>query len=537
MQKIINCKINNMSYKSILTVILFTLLCASISCKISGMKEKEPNNDFLSANRVEQDVLIYGLLDTASDRDFYRVNIINPVVMDIELAPVKGVNHAIKILKDDGQTVLKYIDDSRKSSPEKMCNIFFDMGTFYIEVLYGEKDSPQGNAENKYALRLSTRAWDGEELEPNDSPEKANLLEIGRELKGYFSPSFNRLNQNTVFPFREEDWYYFNIEIDSEPILLDISLSGVADVNSLLYFYDDEMNEIASSDTGKPGDGERLEGLGITKSGKFYVMAASHFESNNETPYSLNLTTKVYDFLSEIEPNNNFKNANLMLNNEISGKLFPEGDKDYYLFNSRSIDAINPEGKLNTDDKYLYRIEAFSEKMDIMLGIYDSNMRKLFEIDNIKGPGKEVIPDALLKNNFFIEVSARKGDPAGSEYKLNVSYFPYSDNYELEPNDVKEAANKIKSEKMTGFISKKNDRDFYLLSYKNRVRKRITLHGIKDSELKMSITDSLGFIIKSESVTGDRSISFSEMIDLKAYLIIESIVDNFDEPYTIELGE
>ncbi len=73
------------------------------------------------------------------------------------------------------------------------------------------------------------------------------------------------------------------------------------------------------------------------------------------------------------------------------------------------------------------------------------------------------MPDAFLKKNFYIEVSSGKGavDPA-SDYKLSVSSFPYSDEYEIEPNDKKETATRIKSNKIIGFISKKDDKDFYL---------------------------------------------------------------------------
>ncbi len=76
-----------------------------------------------------------------------------------------------------------------------------------------------------------------------------------------------------------------------------------------------------------------------------------------------------------------------------------------------------------------------------------------------------------------------------------------------------------------------------MLEYKKRVRKKFTLHGIKNSEIKISITDPLGFVIKTESVNDANSISFNEMIDSKGYVIIESVKENYDEPYTIELGE
>jgi hypothetical protein len=128
-----------MTYKFIIILFLSVMILMPVSCKKPGVKEKEPNNDFLTANRIEQDTVVSGFLDTENDRDFYRIDIMNPVVMDIELSPVKGVNHALKILKDDGLTVLKYIDDSRKSAPELMCNMFLMWGHITLKCFMEKK--------------------------------------------------------------------------------------------------------------------------------------------------------------------------------------------------------------------------------------------------------------------------------------------------------------------------------------------------------------------------------------------------------------
>ncbi len=331
-----------MNIKNIFILILIILFCVPISCKKTTQREKEPNNNFFTANKIEPDMVIEGLLNTPSDHDFYRLDIVSPVVIDIELTSVKGVNHAIGIWKEKNgeQIILKYIDDSRKSSPERMCNMFFDSGTYYFEILHGDRDNPQGNAENYYELRLTSRNLDDEEKESNDTYENANLIEIGKEIKGYFSPAFNKLNKSASSPSREEDWYYFTIElIDDNPVLLDAVISRVPDVKSSLYLFDGDRNELASSVTGGAGDGGRLEGIGIMKSGKYYIMAASNFESNCNTPYELQLTTRNYDYSTELEPNNNFETANLIMKDEISAKIFPEGDRDYYLYKSQSKDT------------------------------------------------------------------------------------------------------------------------------------------------------------------------------------------------------
>jgi hypothetical protein len=522
-----------MNIKKIIFVIII-FFCVLISCKKTTQREKEPNDNFLTANKIEPDMVIEGLLNTPSDCDYYRLDIVSPIVMDITLTSVKGINHAIGILKEKNgdQIIVKYIDDSRKSSPERMCNMFFDIGTYYIEILHGDRDAPQGNEENYYELRLTSKDFDDEEKESNDNYESANPIEIGKEINGYFSPAFNKLNHSVTSPSREEDWYYFTIDLaDDTPILLDAAITGVPDVKSTLYLFDGDRNELASSGAGMAGDGERLEGIGIMKSGKYYIMAASNFESNNNTPYKLQLTTRNYDYSTELEPNNNFDTANLLMKNEISAKIFPEGDKDYYLYKTESKDTSTVGGQ------YLYRIEASSENINLILKVFDENRKKLFEIDNLKGPGKEIMPDAFLKKNFYIEVSGKGAVDPASEYKLSVSSIPYSEEYEIEPNDTKMTATRIKSSKIIGFISKKDDKDYYLLEYKRRVRKKFTLNGVKDSKLKISVTDPLGFVTKIESVNGADSISFNEMIDSKGYLIIESVKENYDEPYTIELGE
>ena len=522
-----------MKIKNIFIPVFVIFFCANISCKKNTQREREPNNNFYSANIIEPDMAIEGLLDSPSDHDFYRLNIVSPVCMDIDLTSVKGVNHAIAIWKekDGGQEIQKYIDDARKSSPERICNMYFDAGAYCIEILFGDRDAPQGNAENYYELRLASRDTGDEEKEANDSYEEANFIEAGQEIKGYYSPAFNKLNNSLTSPLREEDWYYFNIDLaENNPLLLDVSISGVPDVKPALYLFDGDRNELASSASAASGDGSILEGIGILKPGKYYLMAASNFESNSSIPYSIQVNTRIYDYSTELEPNNNFAAANLLKQNEISAKIFPESDRDFFFYEYAQESS-------GTDGQYLYRIEASSENLNLILKVYDENRKKLFEIDNLKFSGKEVFPNAYLKKSFYVELSAKGQAGQAADYTLSVSGIPFPAEHETEPNDTKETAAKIKTDKIIGFISKKDDKDYYLLEYKKRVRKKFYLYGIKNSKLKISITDSLGFIVKTETVAGANSISFNEMIDSRGYLIIESVEENYDEPYIVEIGD
>ena len=78
---------------------------------------------------------------------------------------------------------------------------------------------------------------------------------------------------------------------------------------------------------------------------------------------------------------------------------------------------------------------------------------------------------------------------------------------------------------------------YFYLEYPARVRCNFTVKGIKNSKLKISVTDPLGYIIKTVTVAGNQRKSFTEMIDLKGFLIVESEAENYDEPYSINIRE
>ncbi|MDY6935742.1 MAG: hypothetical protein SVZ03_16175 [Spirochaetota bacterium] len=508
---------------------LFIILAIMMSCNTKTYEEIEPNDAFSRANRIETNSIVEGLLNTLDDIDFYRLEVITPMVVDVSIAPVKGVNHAFQIWGYDGSHVLmKHVDDLRKSSPERICNLFVNKGVYYITVLHGEMDKVNGNSQNKYKLRLSGREWDNEEHETNDSNKNANLLEVGSEILGYFSPSYNRMNYSENHPLREEDWYYLNVELDSEkPILLNIELSGVPEINSILHFLDFEQDEIGSSDMNGLGQGELLKDIGISISGIYYIMVASNFESNCDVPYRLLVTSRDYDHSSEIEPNNIIDQANVIVGDNVKGRIFPKGDIDYYLYNN-----ISSENKI-------YKIEVIPPgDLDIKFEIYSSNDKRLFEIDCYAKGVREIMPNALLFSDYYIKVMSKGGEyDHDFPYQVSVSSSPFSEGNEIEPNDKKGLANVIRNDIIKGYISSKGDKDYYYLEYNRRVMKKFTVYGVKDSELKISITDPLGYTIKSEILRGDESKSIIEMIDNKGYVVVESLVENYDGPYKIEIGE
>ncbi len=509
----------------ILTSISIITFLAILSCSKKGDPEKEPNNSFSTASEITQDERFMGFMGRANDRDFYLIHVKSRGILDIQLSGVKGINLAMKIWKGGEEPkLIKWIDDNRKSSPERIANVSVTRGDYYIEICQSDRDQKKADKENAYELMLKSREAISEESEPNDSRDDADTLHVDRELMGYFSPAYNRLGEDKENLHREEDWYAVDVNLKSDaPQLMDVSLSGVSDVNPVICLYNADGETITMSDNGGPGEPESISGAGIKKSGTYYIMIASKgYTSNNEEPYSLKVTVKEHDSGIEMEPNNDFEAAN-SITNLISGRINSKDDKDFFLFDVNGGAA--------------YRIEIRPpDDMDAIISLYNEDREKIIDINSGGKYKKEVYPNFYTNEDFYISVSSRSGDkvPAG-EYVLSVTTLKNSENQEREPNNELSQANRISAKTVSGFTSYRGDRDYFLLTCDSRIKQKFEIEGVRGGAIKVSVTDPLGYIIKSVDVQGDRKMIFSEMIDRKGYLVIEAMTENYDNPYTVNL--
>src|SRR4030042_7036169 len=211
----------------ITTTIILILLAICSSCSRKGQEEKEPNNSFAESNAVVPDTAMTGYMNSANDRDYFVLDAVPGSIYDIQLSGVKGINCSIVIWKGyDEPKLVKWIDDNRKSSPERFANLSATGGTYYIEILESDRDPKKENRETPYELRVKAREAISEETEPNDSKEEAGPLTPDREVTGFFSPAYNRGNENKDNLHREEDWYMFEANLASDsPALADATLS------------------------------------------------------------------------------------------------------------------------------------------------------------------------------------------------------------------------------------------------------------------------------------------------------------------------
>ncbi len=175
-------------------------------------------------------------------------------------------------------------------------------------------------------------------------------------------------------------------------------------------------------------------------------------------------------------------------------------------------------------------------EINVKMRIYNAMKRKLYEIDNNKNDQREILPNAFIEGDFFIEVySDQRVYNQEYTYSLSVSSMPYSVENEIEPNDSSAKATRIKGDLIIGYTSRNNDVDYYYLEYDQRVRCNFNIKGIRNSRLKISVTDPLGYIIKTITLVGNQKKSFNEMIDIKGFIIVESVTESYDEPYSIDI--
>lgn len=509
-------------------IIFILLVISAFSCKKDFLSEAEPNNSFDKANPIEIGREIRGYLGDEEDFDIYQLAVSEKMIISIEVSAVKGVNHAIEIYRDNAgkKLFLKHIDDSRKSSAEKMPNISVDDGIYYIKIMFGDRDKAAPGKSVFYSLKLKSREYIFEEEEGNDVFKMATGLPVEEKYSGYFYPAFNKKNKDKDAKFREEDYYYIDVDASADsPVLLDVMLSAVKNIDSQIFLYNPQGRLIAEANTGTSSEEESLTDVGLTESGKYFVMVSSvNYESNYDDAYTIQAFIKSYDSGVEMEPNNSVDAKNVIVDGIVNGKIFPQGDEDFY-----SYSVKNPGSAL--------KIEIIPP-VDVNIKFDIFNGENIYTVDNFENGETEIFPNYIADESILLRVySSASTFSKDMNYGITITESELEEGEEKEPNDSVDTAIRVNGNYLKGYLSKPDDKDYFLIEANKRVKLKFDVKGIDDCKFEFSIADSLGYILKTVEVEGDTAIEVEEMVDMKGYIIVESKGSVSNYPYYIEIGE
>jgi len=258
-----------------------------------------------------------------------------------------------------------------------------------------------------------------QELEPNDSPEQANSLDVSQPIQGAIDPVndvdyYKQAGVNTL-------WGYI--------ALLDTTVSMAGD-NGVLTAYASDGMTVLQEDNGSWEDGSVIAWQRFVNGNQTAYLKVSD-EGGDEviSPYSLQRYKVAISDMEELEPNDAPNNGTVTAVS-MNGHLSNNDDVDCFRFDGFS------------EYPYLFALNADPDNngssTDFRLRVLDLEGIEV-EIANVGGPGKnEVIDDLGFAERgvyaFCVDAPGGEVDP-NDEYIVGVlknsyNYFP---TYILDP--------------------------------------------------------------------------------------------------------
>ncbi|MFH2201800.1 MAG: hypothetical protein ABIJ96_01660 [Elusimicrobiota bacterium] len=455
--------------------------------------EQEPNDHFTQATPINGKTRIEGTLRTADDVDMFRLDAAEPErTLSLHLGGIRGVDFVLSVLDADRHEIKRF-DETALGGDERAFDIGLAKGVYYLRI--ANKNPDGGNTEQRYALELEYAGGRDTEREPNDSALQANDIVPGGVLRGHFYPSRNLLAAEN--DFLEEDWFRINVHKDGT-YLLNVDVSEVPGVDSVLELYGPNSYKIKEVDAGGAGEPEVLSGFGIRGPVHYFLRLRSKAKNaaNGAIPYQILTELIPYQGEREFESNDHRLEATPLRQDAIAGLISPAGDQDWY--------KIAIEGDART---LLSAQLSGAAGLDLTLTVTDEIGNPLRVIDD---RGKEQ-PESLTglgvaRGSYYLVVAEKTGRAADARrgYTLKAASIPYPEGLEYEINDSSAAAQSIEMDRsIDGYIAPKGDQDYYTFNVYQTAEIAIDATGVLNVGLLLELYGQEGALIAQS--TGGRS--------------------------------
>ncbi len=414
------------------------------------VKEAEPNDSYQQATSVKAGRRATGTIGGPKDQDWYRVDVEAAGVMTAKIGGIKDVDFVLSFFDKDRRE-LKRVDETTVGGDEQLLDLGVTAGAYYLVV--SNKNEAANNPGQVYELRTEFGAAAGREREPNDTALTAQVLVAGGLAKGHYWPAKQLLSEEPEAA--EEDWY--SIEVEKPGLfLLNVDVSEVPKVDSILEVYDTNGYKLKELDGGGIGEGESLRNFGVRGPGRFSLRLRSKYQhaGNPDVPYDLLTELLPYRGATEFEPNDQRVDATPLGLDAISGTIAPAGDQDWF-----KVSAA-------TGSKQLLRADLSGlAGMDLTLSLRDELGNELSSIDNMGKEQPEILTGwGLSAGEYHLVVSEKSGKRSDSRqtYQLAQKLIPWQPGLEWEPNNSSASAQAFMvGDSLDGYFAPKGDEDWY----------------------------------------------------------------------------
>jgi hypothetical protein len=255
--------------------------------------ETEPNNDVAHATVIDlAQPKRTGFIAPRGDVDWFTFNAPQPSILRADVTGVDKVKLVLSVIdpakknEEKGNEIAK-ADQGDVKEPQALAGIAIPAGENFIRVEGAWKKVDDKwvrdyeNANETYTLTLVVEPDDGSwEREPNDKPDKATTVEVGKDYKGYIQPA------------KDVDFYRLEVK---EPLSVAITVSAVAKLDLGLRVLDANSKDakgeyalVGSIDKNKLEADERLV-VPFEPGSYFIEVKEKGRESNALKPYTLSL--------------------------------------------------------------------------------------------------------------------------------------------------------------------------------------------------------------------------------------------------------
>lgn len=211
--------------------------------------EYEPNDDAAKATELPRDGYREGFIAPRGDVDYFRLRTGGPSLAKVAVSGVEKVDLQLSVVRpgEKEETLLKANDGAVKE-PEMLNNVSCNPDCFFrVEAAWrkvdGKSVKDDENGEMAYRITTTVVPDDGaEEREPNNTPETATPIELGKPVRG------------TIFPKRDVD--YLKLDLSARPVKTAVkaTLLGILKVDVALFLHqvvDGKLELVGTSDRGK----------------------------------------------------------------------------------------------------------------------------------------------------------------------------------------------------------------------------------------------------------------------------------------------